>query len=91
VDKDALSLLRSYEKGPRIWDASAVLPGVYSLEGKGLIEVAGDPRAGAYQLTEAGRKAIRESHPEAPHCRAHLGSAQRLRGMREGEEPVAVD
>jgi hypothetical protein len=52
-------LLRSYENGPRIWDAVAVLPGVYELEDRGLIEPVGC--SGAYQLTGAGRKALRNS------------------------------
>lgn len=51
--KSELELLRSYENGPRIWDAAALLPVVTSLWGQGLIE----PRpgsGGAYRLTEAG-------------------------------------
>lgn len=47
-------LLRSYENGPRIWDATAVLPDVYALADKGLIEPTGSNN-GAYRLTEAGR------------------------------------
>jgi DNA-binding PadR family transcriptional regulator len=54
-----LDLLRSYESGPRIWDAAAILPGVYALETKGLIEPTGT--SGAYQLTEAGREALEDS------------------------------
>jgi hypothetical protein len=51
-----LDLLRSYAKGRRIWDATAILPGVFALARKGLIEPAGT--SGAYQLTEAGREAL---------------------------------
>jgi len=47
-----LDLLRSYEDGPKIWDATSILPGVYALEDKGLIEPVGC--SGAYQLTGAG-------------------------------------
>lgn len=56
--KDELDLLRSYEKGPRIWDATAILPAVCALADKGLIEPVTGTN-GAYQLTEAGRAALR--------------------------------
>jgi hypothetical protein len=59
VNKGELELLRSYESGPRIWDATAVLETVYALEDKGLIEPNGP--SGAYQLTGAGCKALREA------------------------------
>jgi hypothetical protein len=55
-----LSLLRTYETGPRIWDAMAVLPTVYALENKGLIEPTG-PSPYLYQLTGAGRKALADN------------------------------
>jgi DNA-binding PadR family transcriptional regulator len=56
---DELELLRSYENGPRIWDAAAVVPEVWALEKKGLIEKF-DPEDGRrYRLTEAGRAALK--------------------------------
>lgn len=51
-------MLRSYENGPRIWDATVVLSTVFALQDMQLIEPAG--HNGAYQLTEAGRAALRE-------------------------------
>jgi hypothetical protein len=57
VNKGEQELLRSYENGPRIWDAVSVLLRVYALEDKGLVEPAGT--SGAYQLTEAGGKILR--------------------------------
>ena len=51
-------LLRSYENGPRIWDATALLPVVWALENKGLVEPVGPGNFLAYQLTEKGRKAL---------------------------------
>lgn len=58
MTENELQLLRSYENGPRIWDATAILPAVYDLAGKGLIEPAGDN--GAYKLTAAGTGRLRE-------------------------------
>jgi hypothetical protein len=58
MTKDELSLLRSYASGPKIWDAVTLLPTVYALADQGLIEPVGD--SGAYQLTMAGREALRE-------------------------------
>lgn len=69
MNKEEASLLRSYANGPRIWDASAILPGVWALAGKGLIEPVGDERAGVYQLTEAGREALEESEGPATSTR----------------------
>jgi hypothetical protein len=47
-------LLATYADGPRIWDATVMVPGVSELERLGLIEpVPG--QGGAYQLTNAGR------------------------------------
>jgi DNA-binding PadR family transcriptional regulator len=55
---DELELLRSYENGPRIWDAASIVPEVWALEKKGLIEQF-DPEDGRkYRLTEAGRAAL---------------------------------
>jgi hypothetical protein len=56
LTKDALRLLRTYEQGPRIWDAAAILPVVWVLAGKGLIKPAGD--SGAYEITESGRRVL---------------------------------
>jgi DNA-binding PadR family transcriptional regulator len=59
-------LLRSYENGPRIWDAAAILPAVHRLYGQGLIEPAPPAEDGSarstycYQLTDAGREALRQ-------------------------------
>jgi hypothetical protein len=52
-----LDLLRSYENGPRIWDATEVLPRVWALADKGLVEPCGDSFV-AYQLTDAGRAVL---------------------------------
>lgn len=54
-----MELLRSYVSGPKIWDAASLLPSVYSLEDQGLIEMVGNSLL--YQLTGAGRKALREA------------------------------
>jgi hypothetical protein len=61
ISDDEFALLRSYENGPKIWDATAILPGVWALEAKGLIEPFGDERPGVYRLTETGRKALKEA------------------------------
>jgi len=53
LPKELLDLLKSYVDGPRIWDASSILPKVYVLENKGLIER--DGNRGAYRLTDLGR------------------------------------
>jgi hypothetical protein len=47
------NLLRSYARGPRIWDAASLLPGVLELADAGLIEPV--PDSTAYQLTAAGQ------------------------------------
>jgi len=52
-----LDLLRSYEDGPRIWDAAVLMPLVHSLHEQGLIEPHQD-RPGVYQITQAGREAL---------------------------------
>lgn len=59
MTKDELELLRSYEKGPRIWDAAEIMARVWVLEDKGLIEPV-DAEGRRYQLTDAGRKALEE-------------------------------
>ncbi len=46
---DEERLLVSYLSGPRIWDAASLLPVVFRLDEKGLIEPHGDN--GAYALT----------------------------------------
>jgi hypothetical protein len=53
---EELRLLKSYQAGPRIWDATAILPHVYALEVKGLIE---PDDSGTYHLTDSGRKVLR--------------------------------
>ena len=55
-----LELLRSYANGPRIWDAASIVPQVWALADKGLIEPV-DANGRAYRLTGAGRKALREA------------------------------
>jgi len=62
LPKNELDFLRSYENGPRVWDATALLPGVHALQAKGLIEPV---NAGGYlyQLTETGRRALTEQGP----------------------------
>jgi hypothetical protein len=55
-----LELLRSYANGPRIWDAASIVPQVWALAAKGLIEPV-DANGRTYRLTEAGRKALREA------------------------------
>lgn len=51
-----MELLRSYENGPRIWDASAVYPKVVELADAGLVEpVDGGP---AWKITQAGLDAL---------------------------------
>lgn len=57
MTKDELDLLRSYENGPRIWDASAILPKVYKLAERKLIEPVSQSGY-AYQLTELGRQEL---------------------------------
>lgn len=59
MTKDELELLRSYQGGPRVWDAVAVLLRVRALEDMGLVEPVG--AKGARRLTGAGRKALREA------------------------------
>jgi hypothetical protein len=54
---DELRLLRSYEDGPRIWDAADLLHRVWALADRGLIEMVPGNFC-AYQLTEAGRGAL---------------------------------
>jgi DNA-binding MarR family transcriptional regulator len=53
-----MKLLRSYENGPRIWDASHIVPQVWALAEKGLIERFDPQDSRRYRLTEAGRKAL---------------------------------
>jgi hypothetical protein len=48
-------LLASYAKGPRIWDAAAIVPDVFKLAAEGLIEPVPGRDDGAYQLTGKGR------------------------------------
>jgi len=58
ISADDLRLLRSYRKGPRIWDAADILPRVWELAGRGLIEQV--PDSLAYRLTNAGRAELRQ-------------------------------
>jgi DNA-binding PadR family transcriptional regulator len=60
VNVKELSLLRTYETGPKIWDAMTIIPTVYSLQNKGYIEPAPVDSL-RYQLTEAGRKALADN------------------------------
>jgi hypothetical protein len=51
-----MELLRSYENGPRIWDAAAIHPKVMELSDAGLIEpVTGNS---AWKITQAGLDAL---------------------------------
>ena len=54
-------LLRSYENGPRIWDAAIFQPDVHDLLERKLIEPCPD-LPGAYQITQAGRDALEARH-----------------------------
>jgi hypothetical protein len=64
-----LDLLASYAGGPRIWDAADIVPTVYALAERGLIEPAmtdlgdGPVNRGAYQLTDKGRQALSKATP----------------------------
>ena len=60
LTKGELELLRSYEQGPYIWDAASIVPQVWRLAEKGLVEPA-DQTSYRYQLTEAGRRALGEA------------------------------
>lgn len=62
-----LSLLASYARGPRIWDAAENFEIVCDLAAKGLIEPVTEPRdeedhdpagRGVFQLTDAGRQVL---------------------------------
>lgn len=54
-------LLATYTDGPKIWDATVLVPGVSELERLGLIEpVPG--QGGAYQLTNAGWAELGDDH-----------------------------
>jgi hypothetical protein len=67
VTRDELRLLRTYVRGPRIWDAATALPLVRSLHQQKLIEPHPDPaRPGVYQITAAGREAL-EDQPVIDH------------------------
>ena len=58
LTKSQLGMLRSYERGPRIWDASALARQVEELAGMGLIRPHGDK---AYELTGLGRIRLRSA------------------------------
>jgi hypothetical protein len=55
LSASGLDLLRSYADGPRIWDAAGIMPRVWELAERGLIEPVPD-RGGAYQLTSKGER-----------------------------------
>lgn len=56
---DERRLLRSYQGGPRIWDAAVLQPLVHSLIVQKLIEPCPDPgHRNACQITQAGREAL---------------------------------
>jgi len=71
MNPDDTDLLRSYANGPRIWDATAILPAVYRLAGQGLIEPAPPAENGSarstycYQLTDAGSQVLAAAEPSA--------------------------
>lgn len=56
-----MNLLRSYEKGPKIWDAASILPDVYRLAERGLITPLGS--SGAHRLTDAGCAVLQAASP----------------------------
>jgi len=56
-------LLRSYASGPKIWDATALMPEVATLADAGLIEPV--PGSAAYRLTDAGRAEL-EARGDSP-------------------------
>ena len=74
-----LELLDSYKNGRRVWDATTILPGVWALAGKGLIEPTGDYESGLYQLTDAGREELRMrgiTGTDIPRKRGVLGGVE---------------
>lgn len=53
-----LSMLKTYESGPRIWDAASLIGTVHSLANQGLIELGCN---GTYRLTRKGRRRLEET------------------------------
>lgn len=92
TDNLDLELLRSYASGPKIWDATAILPGVWALADRGLIEPVGD-EARKYQLTTAGRDALKPTAEEIreledkTHTEAEARHRARKRGVLGGVQP----
>jgi hypothetical protein len=70
LNPEDMDLLRSYANGPRIWDATAIVPAVFRLHGQGLIEPAPPAEDGSarstycYQLTDAGRQVLGQEDTE---------------------------
>jgi hypothetical protein len=60
-----LHMLRSYERGPHIWDASSLRPTVLRLDELGLIKPV-YPEGRAHQLTDAGRAVLAGAAEGAP-------------------------
>jgi hypothetical protein len=60
-----LDLLRSYDRGPRIWDATVLARKVFGLESLGLIEPDPDILS-AYRLTAKGRRVLDQAGTEEP-------------------------
>lgn len=61
LNGELLDMLRSYERGPRIWNATSLQPQVFELGDKGLIEqVTEGEHAGphTFQLTGLGREVL---------------------------------
>lgn len=61
LNGELLDMLRSYEPGPHIWDATSLQPQVFELADKGLIEqVTEGEHAGphTFQLTALGREVL---------------------------------
>jgi hypothetical protein len=61
LNGELLDMLRSYETGPKIWDAASLQPQVWELADKGLTErVTEGEHAGpnTYQLTGLGREVL---------------------------------
>jgi DNA-binding PadR family transcriptional regulator len=59
MNEEELRLLRSYQDRPRIWDAASIVPQVWALADKGLIEQLDPHDSRRYRLTEAGREALK--------------------------------
>lgn len=89
VTEHELLLLRSYENGPRIWDAAAIVPEVFALADKGLIEPV-DMNGRRYQLTEAGRGELAEDDTRKDEDRGYSEQGNWLEGKTLAEARAAL-